>query len=122
MGSFGSGPGAEHGHGSPPTSAMTTPIYWRDLPGARGRRPSRFPMPRRLKQLHLDEISRHVAEGLRRSISTEPDGTPPASSTCRQHHPIFLPSCAELTHEASKRVLARTGLYALMLVCSAIKD
>jgi transposase len=46
MGRFGSGPGVERGQGSPPTSAMTTPICSaRSAPPAGSARPLPCPMP-----------------------------------------------------------------------------
>jgi hypothetical protein len=48
-----------------------------------------------MMQLHLDEISRNVAEGATPSCcSIAPDGIRQASSTCPKTSPIFLPSRA----------------------------
>ena len=97
MGSFGSGPGAEHGHGSPPTSAMTTPIYSARFARRRGRAALALPYADAdMMQLHLDEISRHVAEGAHAVLILDRAGwhTTGKLDVPDNITPIFLPSRA----------------------------
>ena len=90
MGSFGSGPGAEHGHGSPPTSAMTTPIYSARFARREGSGGPRASLCRR----------RHDAASPRRNLTPRRRGRPRRSHPrqsrmahhrqarrARQHHP-----------------------------------
>src|ERR1700756_4551207 len=94
----GNGPDAGRGQGSPPTSAMTTPIC-----SARSARPAAsgaaLVLPYAdadMMQLHLDEISRNVAEGAHAVLILDRAGwhTTGKLDVPDNITPIFLPSRA----------------------------
>jgi hypothetical protein len=90
---FGSGPGAERGQGSPPTSATTTPICSARGVGAALVLPY---ADADMMQLHLDEISRNVAEGAHAVLLLDRAGwhTTGKLDVPDNITPIFLPSRA----------------------------
>ena len=88
----------ERGQDSPPTSATTTPICSaRSVPLAASERLSRLPYADTdMMQLHLDEISRNVAEGAHAVLLLDRAGwhTTGKLDVPENITPIFLPSRA----------------------------
>ena len=92
------GPGAEQGQGSPPTSVTTTPILFGAICPARGVGAA-LALPYAdtdMMQLHLDEISRNVAEGAHAVLVLDRAGwhTTGKLDVPGNITPIFLPSRA----------------------------
>ena len=98
MASFANGQGEERGRANPPINAMRTSICSaRSVPHAEPARRSRCrtPTPKPL-QLHLNEISRHVADGAHAVLLMDRAGwhTTSALDVPENITPIFLPSRA----------------------------
>ena len=86
--SCGNGPGEERGRGSPPISATTAPIVGAALA---------LPFAdTEAMQLHLEEISRHVAEGAHAVLLLDRAGWHTTAKLDMPNNvtPIFLPSRA----------------------------
>jgi len=94
--SSGNGRAAAHGRASPPTSAMKAPICSAQS-ARRAAKAPRSPLPHAdtfAMQLHLEEISRHVAEGAHAVLLLDRAGwhTTAMLDMPKNITPIFLPS------------------------------
>jgi DDE superfamily endonuclease len=93
---FGSEPGAEHGPDSPPISATTTPICLARPARGVGAALALPYADTEAMQLHLDEISRHVAKGAHAVLLLDRAGwhTTAKLEVPKNIAPSFLPSRA----------------------------